>query len=372
MKGETAILNRTRSDNVMTWLFVVVMLIGLPLFGVTLAGEITAKYMEFPPLTRYVLHAGFSWPVFGVAAVLILAIVLPFIIRVCRSHKNVEPPPSSCHPFPWWGWLGVALGIAAWVLAWTRFRWFAQLQCFTFSPLWFAYILVVNALTWKRTGQCVLKNRTGFFVVLFPVSAAFWWFFEYLNRFVQNWYYVGGADLTQLQYFIFATLPFSTVLPAMLGTYELLLSMPRASAGLDRFMNIEIARPRVVAWVVLVSSCAGLAGIGVWPNYLFPLLWLSPLLIIASMQAIQGKSTIFSSIRHGNWRRIYLLAMAALICGFFWEMWNYLSFAKWIYAVPFVYRFKIFEMPILGYAGYLPFGLECAVIADIIGSPDPA
>ena len=97
----------------MTWLFVVVMLIGLPLFGVTLAGEITAKYMEFPPLTRYVLHAGFSWPVFGVVAVLILAIVLPFIIRVCRSHKNVEPPPSSCHPFPWWGWLGVALGIAA-------------------------------------------------------------------------------------------------------------------------------------------------------------------------------------------------------------------------------------------------------------------
>jgi hypothetical protein len=47
-------------------------------------------------------------------------------------------------------------------------------------------------------------------------------------------------------------------------------------------------------------------------------------------------------------------------------MWNFHSAAKWIYAVPFVNRFHFFEMPILGYAGYLPFGLECAIIGDII------
>jgi hypothetical protein len=28
-------------------------------------------------------------------------------------------------------------------------------------------------------------------------------------------------------------------------------------------------------------------------------------------------------------------------------------------------RSHIFEMPILGYAGYLSFGLECGVIADL-------
>jgi hypothetical protein len=28
--------------------------------------------------------------------------------------------------------------------------------------------------------------------------------------------------------------------------------------------------------------------------------------------------------------------------------------------------FHLFEMPILGYAGYLPFGLECAVIIDFV------
>lgn len=59
-------------------------------------------------------------------------------------------------------------------------------------------------------------------------------------------------------------------------------------------------------------------------------------------------------------------AASALVCGFFWEMWNYLSLARWVYAIPFVGRFKVFEMPILGYAGYLPFGLQCAVIGAMV------
>jgi hypothetical protein len=47
-------------------------------------------------------------------------------------------------------------------------------------------------------------------------------------------------------------------------------------------------------------------------------------------------------------------------------MWNYYSLAKWEYSIPFVHRFKIFEMPILGYAGYIPFGLVCAAIGNIL------
>ena len=53
---------------------------------------------------------------------------------------------------------------------------------------------------------------------------------------------------------------------------------------------------------------------------------------------------------------VALSAMAALVCGFFWGMWNYYSYAKWVYAIPHVQRFRVFEMPVLGYVGYLPFG----------------
>jgi hypothetical protein len=53
-------------------------------------------------------------------------------------------------------------------------------------------------------------------------------------------------------------------------------------------------------------------------------------------------------------------------------MWNAGSLAHWTYSIPFVQRFMIFEMPVLGYAGYLPFGLECAVIGELIDWSGPA
>jgi len=225
----------------------------------------------------------------------------------------------------------------------------------------------VNALTSRRTGQCMLTHQPRFFLALFPVSAVFWWIFEYLNRFVQNWYYMGVGSLAPWEYFVFATLPFSTVLPAVMGTYQLLATCPRLSGQLINYFPLPFINSRSVAALVLVLSAAGLAGIGLWPDYLFPLLWLAPLGLLASLQILSGRPPVlFADLLRGDWRRIVLLALAALICGFFWEMWNYASMAKWTYAVPFVNRFHIFEMPALGYAGYLPFGLECALIADLL------
>jgi len=341
-------------------------ILGLPLLGVVLAGEPVHKYTEFPPLTRYVPHAGFSWPVFVSLGFLFVAGMLAFDVRVFVARRRVPNAPAARGAFPWWGYAGLLTGGVTWVLAWTRLGWFAPFQRFPFSLLWFSYILVVNAWTYRRTGHCMLRDRPAYFVLLFPVSAAFWWAFEYLNRFVQNWYYVGVAGLSARQYFLLATLPFCTVLPAVLGTHDLLASVPRAGAGLDDVVEVKIPYPRLLATVALTAACAGLVGVGLWPDYMFPLLWVAPLFLITSLQRLAGRRTVFSGVEQGHWRRIYLMAMSALICGFFWEMWNFLSLAKWMYAVPFVSRFRVFEMPVLGYAGYLPFGLECAVIADIV------
>jgi len=343
-----------------------ILLLGLPLVGVALTGGDLLQYMEFPPQTRYVQHAPFAWPAFIALALFIVISVGPFVLRIVRANqapKAGSRPRPAAFRFPLWGWAGVAFGLLAWVLAWTRFAWFERFQPFTFSPLWMAYIVVINALTFRRTGMSMLTHRPLYLTKLFALSAGFWWFFEYLNRFVQNWYYVGIGDLSPWEYFIFATLPFSTVLPAVLGTTELLATFPRLSAGLDDFIAIRPRHPRVIGGAMLAAAGAGLTGIGIWPDILFPLLWLAPLILITSFQALRGQATLFADLARGNWQRLWLLALSALICGFFWEMWNYRSLAKWIYTVPYVYHFKLFEMPLLGYAGYLPFGLECAVVA---------
>lgn len=341
------------------------MLLGLPMLGVVVAGYPVERYLEFPPISRYIDHAPFSWIAFWGYMVFIFTITFPLIVRRFKASEESERKFKQSYPFPWWGWLGVVFGIIAWIFAWSRFSWFAQLQPHTFTPLWVSFIVVINALTCKRTGRCMMLDRPGFFLVLFPFSALFWWFFEYLNRFVQNWYYV-GVRFEPTEYFWYATLSFSTVLPAVLGAMQWIASFKGFRERCVNFFPIKIAKPGLMAGAALTVSGIGLTGIGVWPDYLFPLLWISPLLIVVSLQTLMKERHVLSDIACGNWQRVVPSALAALLCGLFWETWNFYSLAKWVYIVPYVHRFQIFEMPILGYAGYLPFGLECVTVGLLI------
>jgi hypothetical protein len=253
---------------------------------------------------------------------------------------------------------------ASWLVAWGRFPWMGALQAHTFTPLWVCYIVVVNALSFRRTGRCLLLTRTRPFLLLFPVSAAFWWSFEYLNRFVGNWFYLEPPGFGAWEYFLFATLPFSTVLPAVLSTRELLLSFPRVDGGFREWRHFAPKRPRAIAGAVLLLSCAGLLALGTVPGLVFPLVWVAPPLLLVSLAALRGEPHALSGISAGDWRSFAASSLAALSCGFFWEMWNSGSLAKWVYAIPYADALRVFEMPLLGYAGYLPFGVLCAEIGD--------
>ncbi len=59
-----------------------------------------------------------------------------------------------------------------------------------------------------------------YFFLLFPFSALFWWYFEFLNRFVQSWHYTGIEALGPVEYAIHSTLCFSTILPAVVSTVD--------------------------------------------------------------------------------------------------------------------------------------------------------
>ena len=352
---------------VVKFLILVCMLLGLPLLGVWLAGLPVVRYLQFPPESSWLPHADFSWPAFIAYLTFILLVTAPLVITAVRAVLDGKHPRRPAAGFPWWGWLGLGSGVVFWVLAWTRFEWFGSWQVHTFTPLWISYILVVNALKYRISGSCMLTTRPGYLLMLFPTSALFWWFFEYLNRFVQNWFYQ-GTSFGPGEYFLYATISFSTVLPAVLGTRDLVLESRWIQTGFRRFLHLHCPQPHLLGWVVLLMASVGLTGIGVWPDLLFPLLWVSPLLIIISLQALQGEAHLLEPLAQGDWRMVTACAASALICGFFWEMWNYHSLARWSYEIPYVDRYKVFEMPLLGYAGYLPFGLQCAVIGAVVES----
>jgi len=351
-----------------TVLITLVLLTGLPLLGALTAGLPLDRYLEFPPLTRYVTPAAFSWPVFLSMALFVLVVVGPILYRIVVSSPPVKDRGLQLQRFPWWGWLGLVWLAGAWLVAWNRFDWAQSLQRHTFTPLWLGYIVVVNALTFKRGGNCLLRDRFTYLFVLFIASALFWWYFEFLNRFVQNWHYTGIGTFTPGAYVLFGTLSFSTVLPAVVSTRDLLATFPRLTSGLATYIKFPPTNPCRLASAALIVSAIALANIGRWPDYLFPMLWMAPLMVLVSVQALRGEAHVLKGMASGNWRSIWLAALAALVCGFFWELWNWNSLAKWQYAVPFVSRFQLFEMPLLGYAGYLPFGVTCVALAEVVRS----
>jgi hypothetical protein len=341
------------------------LLIGLPMLGATSTGHPISLYLEFPPHTQYVQHAPFSWPAFALIGTGALLTVAVFIfLYLPRRQPEIYPitPPQK---LPWWGWVSGLCILCFWTLAWKRFEWFRPLQSFTFAPLWVSYVVFVNALTYRRTGRCLLTQKTRYLLFLFPASALFWWSFEYLNRFAQNWYYVDAELFTPVSYAFHGTVAFSTVLPAVMSTLELLQSYPALRH--PHFQRpLVLGSRRTHAGVILTFASCGLIGIAASPDTWYPLLWVSPLLILVSSQVLLRQENVLQKLERGEWHVITLPALAALICGFFWEMWNHYSYTKWAYCIPYVQRFQIFEMPLLGYFGYLPFGLQCRVVADLI------
>ena len=260
--------------------------------------------------------------------------------------------------------MAIAWVACAWILAWNRFEWFQPWQQHTFPLLWFGYIVIINSITYTRTGHCLMLDQRKFFCKLFFLSAGFWWVFEYLNQFVYNWHYIGIPIPESWTTIFFMTLSFSTVLPAVLGTRECLASFPRLTAPFTKWHTTTVFESPHIGWHVFLIGSLTLGTIGLWPTLLFPLLWVSPLLMMVGLKTIRREPTFLSSLTQGNWNPIVLPALAALICGGFWEMWNFFSLVHWEYTIPYVHAFKVFEMPILGYSGYLPFGLECVAVVD--------
>jgi hypothetical protein len=345
------------------------LIVGLPFIGAWLGGHVPADLFQFPPRLEIGSRpAGFSWAAVVAVFAVLAGTLLPWARRRPRQAAAAarrERLAERAWWLPWWGTAALLWTLAWWTLAWTRWTWFAAWQRYTFFPLWLGFVLVVNALTQARTGSCLMQRAPRRWLALFAASAACWWVFEWLNRFVRNWHYLHVEDFGALAYALHATICFSTVLPATAAVAEWLDSHPwwrhRTAAGPRWWW---FARPRAALWLAGGGSLA-LVGAGAFPDWFYPALWVGPL---ALLLALPDGARLRREVAGGDWRRAATWMIAALICGFFWELWNWHSLAQWVCTVPGVDRWHLFEMPALGYAGYLPFGLECLLVADwIIG-----
>ncbi|MCG8325122.1 MAG: hypothetical protein MI673_06355, partial [Thiotrichales bacterium] len=161
-------------------------------------------------------------------------------------------------------------------------------------------------------------------------------------------------------------LAYATVLPAVLSTTEFLSTFRTIQSGCQNVCRISLQQARAWSLVsVLGGSCLLLLST-LYFEVLYPLVWITPVFIVIGVSYRCSGDNVFSALALGNWQSIVAPALAALVCGFFWELWNSGSYAHWKYSVPYVQAFHLFEMPALGYAGYLPFGLTCLAVSGLL------
>ena len=263
------------------------------------------------------------------------------------------------------GWAGLFLICVAWPLNWALPGMRTHLL---FFPLWLGYALAVDALVLRWRGTSLLTRSPRDFALLFACSAPAWWLFEALNWRTQNWEYLGAERFGGLTYFLLTTLSFSTVMPAVFETAELV----RSAGWMRRLSNgprLKPTRPLLLAMLGVGFAMAALSMS--LPGYFYPFLWGSAFFLAEPVNAWLGRPLLLGYLGRGDWRPVVALALGALVCGFLWELWNFYSYPKWTYHTPGVEFLHVFEMPLLGFLGYPPFGLELYALAHLIAPRPP-
>jgi hypothetical protein len=270
------------------------------------------------------------------------------------------PEARRAARIPAHGKVGAALIIAGEVLILARDR---PLSDYYFPLTWAGFILVLDAAVKLYAGRSLWSDARRLFTAMFCVSIVFWWLFELLNQMVHNWTYIGSEQYSGIGYFALASLDFSFVLPAVwTAALAVQTFVPRKDRSATGTSEVPI-------WVLSLSLVMGLICIllaAIQPGYAFGLIWLCVFLLIDPLNYWLGRPSMLMLLWSKQWQLPISFALGALLCGVFWEGWNYWAMPKWVYSIPHVGFWHIFEMPFLGWAGYLPFGLELFAMANLV------
>jgi hypothetical protein len=86
---------------------------------------------------------------------------------------------------------------------------------------WTGFILFADAVVWRARRDSWIRSAPREFAGLALASILLWLVFEFFNRFIDNWNYVGLPENALLRYFGYAW-SFATIWPAMFEGAELI------------------------------------------------------------------------------------------------------------------------------------------------------
>jgi hypothetical protein len=340
-------------------LILIAAVIGLPFFGALLGREPLSQFLHLPLRERAWDPLPLDLAVFW-AGLVATSGLLMVLVWLAWPRSRPSTPPAAVPParFPRWGWLGAPIALVATGLGSTGIG----------LPILFVGLSVLwSADTQRRSGPSLLTRRPVYFAVLFPVSAIFGWLYYYLNLYLQLWTYPAagspaGFALTQ-------TAEYATLLPTLLSLRQWLGSFPLVLGACSRGHALRADGGPATGWALIGLACFGLAGAGLWRDWIYPLTWVAPLLLALGIQGVRNRPSPFAGIASGDWSRALLTAFSALCLGVIAQAWNHLAGPFWVYSLPAIDAARLLDLPILAYVGLLPLGLLGIWLADQLALP---
>ena len=246
-------------------------------------------------------------------------------------------------------------------------RWFAV----NVTPFcWVGYLLLMEGLLTRlgwRSGRrgSAIRQRPWLFVIAWLTSVPVWCFFDWVNfYFLDAWRYHGLPPFWWQRYLGYL-IAFGAISPAMFLAAQLyqqfgLRRLRTRGQGLGRAWQVG-AFVFGIAAVILPFVIGDPRGV--------LLLWVSIIFLLDPINWWCGRPSILRDWSEGRWGRTVSLVLGGATCGFLWEFWNYWALTKWTYHLPFLgtlESYRYFEMPWVGFVGFLPFAVECWVALQTI------
>lgn len=264
--------------------------------------------------------------------------------------------------FPFYGFIGLLIILLS-EIGLVFQLWFFEIYL---TPLcWSGLILFLDALNFHISGSSLIRTRTKEFLWMLPCSIALWYFFEFYNLFIHNWHYVGLPESKLLRYSGYFW-SFATIWPGVIEIFELIRNLHIVKAV--HVKPINLTKTFLFTSFAFGTFCMILPL--VVPTYVAAFLaapiWLGVIFILDPVNCVNNRYSLWEDLGQGQLTTLIQLFLTGFLAGIIWEFWNYWATAKWIYTVPILGEMKLFEMPVIGYLGFLPFAVEVVVMWETV------
>jgi len=254
----------------------------------------------------------------------------------------------------WWLWLGLGVIGASVGLAAAGVDWAGQ----NLTPLCWTGLIVAADGGLAGRGRSWFRTAPGELLLMAAISIPSWLLYELYDR--PRFWQAGGPEL----WWHYTGLPpwpwrgvgyawsFATITPALLLLAQLIEPAAARLVGRGAGGRVPAELGLALGAVGAILAFVPLA----WPSPDFAAdVWLAWPLVLDPINHRMGRPSLLGDLEAGRRARVAALVAAGLACGVLWESFNWVASARWRYTVPFAGSVKVYEMPVLGFLGFVPF-----------------